>query len=134
MSTALETVHAFLKKAGVCYLATTDGDQPRVRPFGQMAEYQGRLYFHTSKEKAVSRQLHENPKVEICAMAAGAWIRVEAEAYADPTEEAHLAVLEAKPQLKRGYAFGDGKSEVFYLQNVTATISSFTSEPQVYHF
>ena len=130
----MQPVYDFLKKAAVCYLATCEGQQPRVRPFGLMVPFEDRLYFHTSSEKPVYRQLHENPRVEICAMAGGAWLRIAAEAYEDTRECAAEAVFEGKPQLRRGYRYGDGKNAVFYLKNVTATVSSFKDPTVVYHF
>ena len=76
MKTLLD-VCKFLKAAGTYYLATVDGDKPRVRPFGTAHIYNGKLYIQTGKKKAVSHQIAANPNVEICAMADGDWLRIE---------------------------------------------------------
>lgn len=130
----MQEVYEFLKKAGTYYLATTEDGQPRVRPFGTVNLYKDRLYIQTGKVKAVSRQLHANPKLEICAMAGGEWIRVEASAVEDDDREARVSMLEAYPSLKAMYSPDDGNTEVWFLRNVTATIYSFTAEPKVYKF
>ena len=72
----MERVCKFLKDAGTYYLATVEGDQPRVRPFGTAHIFEGKLYIQTGKVKAVSRQLAANPKVEICAFMKGKWLRL----------------------------------------------------------
>lgn len=124
----------FLQKAGTFYLATVDGDQPRVRPFGGAVEVEGKFYFATTNVKPVFRQLKANPKVELCAMADGKWIRVEGEAVHDPRREARAAMLDSTPRGRSTYNEDDGLFEVFYLQNATATICSYGEEPEVYHF
>ena len=111
-----------------------DGDQPRVRPFGTIDLFDGRLYIQTGKRKSVADQLKANPKIEISAMHAGRWIRLEAEAVLDENIEAQVHMLDNYPSLKAMYAPGDGNTEVYYLRNATAVICSFTSEPEVYHF
>ncbi|MDR1537818.1 MAG: pyridoxamine 5'-phosphate oxidase family protein [Clostridiales bacterium] len=127
-------VYEYLKKAETYYLATTEGDQPRVRPFGTVDLYEGKLYIQTGKIKSVSKQLHVNPKLEICAFNAGSWIRVEAEGVDDPSIEAKKHMLEAYPSLKGRYSAEDGNTEVWWLKNAVATISSFESEPRVIKF
>ena len=82
MKTLLD-VCKFLKAAGTYYLATVDGDKPRVRPFGTAHIYNGKLYIQTGKKKAVSHQIAANPNVEICAMADGDWLRIEGELVED---------------------------------------------------
>ena len=129
----MEEIYEFLKSCGDYFLATCDDGQPRVRPFGTVNIYNGRLYIQTGKSKAVSRQLHKNPKLEICAMKDGRWMRVEATAAEDDDREARVSMLEAYPSLKALYAPDDGNTEVWYLRNVTATLYSFTEPPIVYH-
>ena len=75
----MEQVAKFLKEADTYYLATVEGDQPRVRPFGTAHIFEGKLYIQTGKSKAVSKQIHANPKVEICAFKDGEWLRVAGE-------------------------------------------------------
>lgn len=129
----MEEIYEFLKACGDYFLATCDGGQPRVRPFGTVNIYNGRLYIQTGKSKSVSRQLHKNPKLEICAMKDGKWMRVEATAAEDDDRGARVSMLEAYPNLKALYSPDDGNTEVWYLRNVTATLYSFTEPPVVYH-
>ena len=130
----MQETYEFLKAAGTYYLATCEDGQPRVRPFGTIHLYKDRLYIQTGKVKAVSRQLHANPKLELCAMHGGRWLRVEATAVEDDNREARVSMLEAYPSLQAMYAPDDGNTEVWYLRNVTATFSSFTEPPKVVKF
>ncbi|MCR5801024.1 MAG: pyridoxamine 5'-phosphate oxidase family protein [Lachnospiraceae bacterium] len=127
----MERVVKFLKEAEVYYLATVDGDQPRVRPFGTVNVFEGKLYIQTGKKKDVSKQLHANPKAEICAFKNGEWIRVAGELVSDDRREAKVAMLEAYPSLQGMYSADDDNTEVLYFKNATATISSFTAAPEV---
>jgi uncharacterized pyridoxamine 5'-phosphate oxidase family protein len=120
-------VFDFLKSCPNYFLATVEGDQPRVRPFGSLAVFEGKIYFQTGRVKNVSRQLLANGKIEICALGAdGAWIRVQALAVEDDRLEAKQFLLDAHPELKSMYQADDGNTQVFYLQDVTATLESFS--------
>ena len=130
----MERVCKFLKDAGTYYLATVEGDQPRVRPFGTAHIFEGKLYIQTGKVKAVSRQLAANPKVEIGAFMKGKWLRLAGELVEDDRVEAKASLLEAYPSLQKMYAADDGNTQVWYFKNATATFSSFTSEPEVITF
>ncbi|MBO4290191.1 MAG: pyridoxamine 5'-phosphate oxidase family protein [Lachnospiraceae bacterium] len=130
----MERVEKFLKEAGAYYLATAEGDQPRVRPFGTAHIFEGKLYIQTGKVKAVSKQLHANPKFEICAFKDGEWLRVAGELVEDDRIEAKQSMLDAYPSLQRMYAADDGNTEVFYMKNAVATFSSFTKAPEVVEF
>ena len=130
----MKRVYDFLKKADTYYLATMEGDQPRVRPFGTINEFEGKLYIQTGKVKPVSRQIAVNPKVEICAFTGGEWIRVACELVEDDRVEAKKSMLDAYPNLRGMYDENDGNTQVFYMKNATATISSFTSKPVVIEF
>ena len=130
----MKQVYDFLKKAGTYYLATVEGNQPRVRPFGTVNEFEGNLYIQTGKVKPVSHQIAANPKVEICAFSGGEWIRIACELVEDDRVEAKKAMLDAYPNLRRMYDEKDGNTQVFYMKNATATISSFTSAPVVISF
>ena len=132
--TTMKRVLDFLKKAEVYYLATVEGDQPRVRPFGTINEFEGKLYIQTGKVKPTSKQLAANPKAEICAFKDGAWIRVACELVEDDRFEAKKSMLDAYPNLRHMYDENDGNTQVFYMQNVTATISSFGGAPVVIEF
>ena len=128
---AIDEVCAFLKEVGTYYLATTDGDQPRVRPFGTANIFDGKLYIQTGKVKDVSKQLEANPKFEICAFANGTWLRLAGKLVEDPRIEAQESMLESHPSLKNMYAAGDGNTVVYYVEDGVATFSSFTAEPRV---
>lgn len=130
----MRRVYDFLKKCGTYYLATVEGDQPRVRPFGTVDIFDGRLCFQTGKSKKVSAQIHRNPKIEISAFADGRWIRIEARAVEESRLDAQRQMLEAYPELKSLYAPNDGNTEIFALQDAVATIYSFTAEPVIIRF
>lgn len=130
----MQKVVDFLKSAETYYLATADGDQPRVRPFGTAHVFEGKLYIQTGKSKDVSKQIHANPKVELCAFKDGAWLRVAATLVEDDRREARQSMLDAYPSLQAMYSADDGNTEVFYLKNATATFSSFTAAPEVVTF
>ena len=130
----MKRVYEFLKNAEVYYLATVEGDQPRVRPFGTIHEFEGKLYIQTGKIKPTSRQLAANPKAEICAFTGGAWIRIACELIEDDRLEAKKAMLDAYPNLRGMYNENDGNTQVFYMQNATATFSAFGKESEVVEF
>lgn len=123
----MERVVEFLKEAGTYYLATVDGDQPRVRPFGTAHIFEGKLYIQTGKVKDVSKQIGVNPKVEICAFKDGEWLRVSGTLVEDDRREAKEAMLEAYPHLKAMYSADDENTQVLYFKDATAVFSSFTS-------
>ena len=130
----MEKVCDFFKSAGVYYLATVEGDQPRVRPFGTIHIFEGKLYIQTGKIKNVSRQLAANPKAELCAFKDGTWLRVACELVEDDRLEPKKAMLDAYPNLRGMYDENDGNTQVLYLQKATVTFSSFTAEPETYSF
>lgn len=131
----MNEVYEFLKKCGVYYLATAEGDQPRVRPFGTVDIFEGKLYIQTGKAKAVAQQMKANSKVEISAMSPdGKWIRIAAEAVLDENIKAQEHMLDAYPNLKAMYQPGDGNTEVYYLKNAAAQICSFTEKPRCIEF
>ncbi len=131
----MEKALQFLKDSGVFYIATIDGDQPRVRPFGAACEFEGRLYITTNNQKPVYRQIEKNPKVEISSMTKdGRWIRLSASLVRDDRYEARHAMFEANPSLRRMYDENDGKFEVLYLKDAEAVICSFTAAPETFRF
>ncbi len=130
----MQKVLDFLKQAGVYYLATMDGDQPRVRPFGTAHIFEGKLYIQTGKVKSVSKQIAANPKVEICAFKDGTWLRLCGELVEDDRTEARKSMLDAYPELRSMYNENDGNTQVLYFKNATATFSSFTSAPETITF
>ena len=130
----MEEVYAFLKACGTYYLATVEGEQPRVRPFGTVDIFDGRLTIQTGRKKDVARQIFQNPKVELCGFHGGKWLRVAAKAVEEPRLEAQEHMLDAYPNLRNRYAPGDGNNLIFALTEVTATFSSFTEEPRTVTF
>lgn len=130
----MDKVLKFLKDAETYYLATVEGDQPRVRPFGTAHVFEGKLYIQTGKVKDVSKQLHQNPKAEICAFKNGEWLRVSGTLIEDDRNEARQSMLDAYPSLQKMYKADDGNTEVFYFEEATAIFSSFTHEPEVIKF
>ena len=130
----MDKVLNFLKDAETYYLATVEGDQPRVRPFGTAHVFEGKLYIQTGKVKDVSKQLHQNPKAEICAFKNGEWLRVSGKLIEDDRNEARQSMLDAYPSLQKMYKADDGNTEVFYFENATAIFSSFIHEPEIIEF
>ena len=131
---AIEKVYQFLDEAQTYYLATVEGDQPRVRPFGTALLYNGRLYIQTGKIKPVSKQIAANPKVEVCAFKDGRWLRVSGELVNDDDRAVKVAMLEKMPELKSMYDPDDGNTQVLYFKNATAVFSSFTEAPETVTF
>ena len=130
----MKRVHDFLKKAETYYLATVEGDQPRVRPFGTINEFEGKLYIQTGKIKPTSRQLAANPKAELCAFCDGTWLRVACVLVEDDRFEARKSMLDAYPMLRCMYDENDGNTQVFYFKNAVATFASFGAAPEVVSF
>ena len=130
----MQEVYEFLKKCGVYYLATVEGDQPRVRPFGTVDIFEDKLYIQTGKVKEVSKQIQANPKVEISAFADGVWVRISGKLVRDDRIEPKKHMLEAYPNLQAMYSAEDDNTEVLYFEDATATFSSFTAAPKVIKF
>ena len=127
----MQEVLKFLKEAGTYYLATVDGDQPRVRPFGTIEVFEGKLYIQTGKVKEVSKQIQKNPKVEICAFKDGVWVRIAGKLIRDDRIEAKKHMLDNYPSLQAMYKAEDDNTEVLYFEDAVATFSSFTDAPRV---
>lgn len=131
----MNEVYEFLKSCGTYFLATDENGQPRVRPFGTMDMFEGKLYIQTGKVKEVAKQLKANPKIELSAMSSdGRWLRLSAEAVLDDNIAAQEHMLDAYPNLRSMYSPGDGNTEVYFLKNVKAGIFSFTAAPQMFEF
>ena len=130
MENNIKRVYDYLKATDTYYLATVEGDQPRVRPFGTINIFEEKLYIQTGKIKPVSKQIATNPKVEICACKDGTWLRVTGELVEDDRVEARKAMLDAYPNLRGMYDENDGNTQVLYFKGATATFSSFTAAPE----
>ena len=130
----MQEVYDFLKDAETYYLATMDGDQPRVRPFGTVDIFDGKLYIQTGKVKDVAKQIAANPKVEICAFKGGRWLRLSGELVEDDRREAKKHMLDNYPMLRHMYNEDDGNTLVLYFKNATAVFSSFSEAPKTIRF
>ena len=130
----MQEVYEFLKKCGTYYLATVEGDQPHVRPFGTVDLFEGKLYIQTGKVKPVSHQLQVNPKAEICGFAGGKWVRIACRLIRDDRLEAKEHMLAAYPNLRAMYDPADDNTEVLYMADAVATFSSFTEAPHTVTF
>ena len=111
----MKEILEFLRECGTFYLATTEGDQPRVRPFGVVCEFEGKLYIATTNKKDVYNQMLKNPKIEICGMNKGKWMRVAGEVELDERREARVAMMEANKSLENMYNVDDNLFVVFSL-------------------
>lgn len=130
----IERTCNFLKEADTYFLATIDGDQPRVRPFGTAHIYEDKLYIQMGKSKSVSAQLQINPKVELSAFKDGVWVRVEGKLIEDDRVEARKSMLDAYPELRSMYDENDGNTQVWYFEQAVVTFSSFTAESETFNF
>ncbi len=130
----IERVAQFLEEAGTYFLATVEGDQPRVRPFGTVLVSGGKLYIQTGKVKDVSKQIAANPKVEVSAFKDGKWIRIAGELENDDDHDVKVAMLEKMPQLKGMYSADDDNMQMLYFKNAVATFCSFTEAPEKVEF
>lgn len=132
MNNNLSKVLAFLDEAETYYLATVEGDQPRVRPFGTALVYNDKLYIQTGKVKAVSKQLAANPKAEICAFKDGKWIRITGELVEDENREVKTLMLDKMPVLRHMYNEDDGNMQMLYFKKATVTFASFGAAPETF--
>jgi len=130
----MKKVYDFLKKCNTYYLATVDGNQPRVRPFGTVDIFEDKLYIQTGKKKQVSKEIHNNPNVEICAFDGEDWIRLSGKLVEDDRVEAKKHMLDSYPMLRGMYDENDDNTEVFYFVDATAIISSFVKAPETIKF
>ena len=133
-ATGIDKVVHFLEDAQTYYLATVDGNQPRVRPFGTVLYYEGKLYIQSGTGKEVSRQIAANPLVEICAFMSGTWLRLAGELVEDDNHDIKVAMLDKMPALQGMYSADDDSMKMFYFKNGTATFKSFSSEAEIITF
>ncbi len=130
----MQSVYEFIKKCGVYYLATTEGDQPRVRPFGTINIFEGKLYIQTGKVKPVSKQIAANPKVELSCFDGSKWLRLSGTLVNDDRLEAKEDMLNHYPELKAMYSASDDNTQVLYFKDAKAVFSSFTAPPKIIEF
>ena len=130
----MERVCAFLKATKVYYIATVDGDQPRVRPFGTVNIFDGKLYIQTGRKKNVAKQILANGKVELCSFNGKEWLRLSGTLVEDPRIEAQMSMLTAYPGLKKMYLPGDGNTLVLYFRDAEATFNTFGKPSETIRF
>ena len=130
----MKRVYEFLKECKTYYLATVEGDRPRVRPFGTVNVFEDKLYIQTGKVKPVSKQIAQNPKAELCAFNGEKWLRLSGELVEDDRYEAKKSMLDAYPELRGMYDENDGNTQSLYFKNATAIFSSFTAAPEIINF
>ncbi len=131
----MKEVYTFIKAQKTYYLATTEGDQPRVRPFGTVHIFENKLYIQTGKKKNVAHQIEANPKFELVSYDnASVWLRLSGTLVEDDRVEAQASMLEEYPELKGMYTPGDGNTVVYYIKDATATISSFGAPDRTIQF
>lgn len=130
----MKTVQEFLQSTHVYFLATVEGDQPQVRPFGTAEIIEGKLYIQSGHIKNVAKQIAANPKVAICAFNGEQWLRITATLVEDPRVEIKKAMLDANPGLRNMYDENDDNTAVYFLTEAKASINSFTTEPIVIEF
>ena len=126
---SLQTVRDFLHKVGHYFLATVDGDQPQVRPFGTAEIISGRLCIQTGHVKNVAHQIAANPKVAICAYDGEKWLRITATLVEDNSVGTKKAMLDANPSLRSMYDEHDGNTAVYFLTDAKGSFNSFTEPP-----
>jgi uncharacterized pyridoxamine 5'-phosphate oxidase family protein len=130
----MKEIYEFLKECVIYYLATVDGELPKVRPFATINIFENKLYFQTGKSKQVSKQLAVNPKISICTTRGDEWVRMEATAIEDDRVVAKKSMLDSYPELRSRYDENDDNTQVWYLKDVTATIESFSAKKKIFHF
>ena len=120
-----------LKKVKIFYIATVEDDQPRVRPFSSIAEFESNAYICTGKHKEIYSQISKNPKIELSGMYdGGTWLRVSATLELDERIEAQEAVLNDPTGPSQLYKPNDGRFVVYKLTNVKALKYNFYAAPE----
>ena len=129
----MEKIYEFIKKCGTYYLATVDGDQARVRPFGTIDLFEGKLYIQTGKGKDVFKQAN-GAKVGLCCFDGEKWLRLAGTLVDDDNVAAKKHMLDDYPQLRAMYDENDPNTAVLYFKDAKATFSSFTAAPETIEF
>lgn len=130
----MNEVFEFLRNSGSFFLATVEKDQPRVRPFGVVEIYENKMYFLTGKKKNVSKQIHDNSKVEICAIQGEKWLRLSGRLVSDDRVETKKYFLDKNPHLRSMYDEKDDNTEVLYIEDATAVFQSFVEDERIIKF
>jgi uncharacterized pyridoxamine 5'-phosphate oxidase family protein len=130
----MQEVHDFLKKCGIYYLATVDGNQPHVRPFGTINLFEGRLYCLTDRTKEVAKQILKNPKVEISGFDGENWLRLTTKLVEDPRLAPKVSMLKAYPELKQMYTAEGENTMALYMTDATAIINGIDGTVKTIQF
>ena len=130
----MKEIYDFLKECKTYYLATVDGNIPRVRPFGTIDLFEDKLYIQTGKSKDVYKQILNNNNVEICAFSNGKWIRINGKLKVDDRIEAKRHMLDNYPELRGMYSELDDNTVVLYFESFKAVIYSFTEAPKIIEY
>lgn len=131
----MDEVLKFLKDNQTFYIATVDGNIPKVRPFGFVMNYEDKLYFGTNNQKDVYRQLKANPYFEVSTTSnTGEWLRLKGEAVFNTNKQSKQAALDAAPALGKMYRVDDSIFEVFYIENAEATFRNMKGESKTVKF
>ena len=119
----------FFNEIKTYYLATVEDGEARIRPIGATVEFNGKVYLATNNQKEMFKQITNNLSIAVSGFDGSKWIRITGKAVIDSSIEAKKAMLEANPSLKNMYSIEDGLFEVFYIENMKATLYSFTDAP-----
>ncbi|QNU68595.1 pyridoxamine 5'-phosphate oxidase family protein [Ruminiclostridium herbifermentans] len=132
----MDEVVKFLEENPVFYIATVDGDTPKVRPFGFFLKHQQKLYFGVGNQKETFKQLQKNPKFEISTTSKdNTWLRLSGNAVFETSEELLEKAFERNPNLKALYSKENGpRLELFYIENAKAEFLNFLGEHKVINF
>lgn len=124
----MSNVVDFLNEIKVYYLATVEESEARIRPIGATVKFNERVYFATNNQKEMFKQIANNPSIAVSGFNGEKWIRITGNAVIDNSSDAKKAMLEANPELKNMYSVEDGIFEVFYIDNMKATLHSFAGD------
>lgn len=130
----MQKTYEFIKACGTYYISTVEGDQPRVRPFGTINIFDGKLYIQTGHIKNVAKQIAANPKVELCCFNGSEWLRLSGTLVEDTSIEAKKSMLDAYPDLRSMYDENDGNTAVYFFKDASARFCSFTRPEETVTF
>lgn len=116
---AAKKVYEFLEDAKTFYLATMEGNQPRVRPYGAMLFFEGKNYIMAFGQTNATRQIAANQKAEICAFK-GRTLRIECKLVEDNRPEVGKALVDKMPVLKPVLGENGENGVMYYLKDATA--------------
>jgi uncharacterized pyridoxamine 5'-phosphate oxidase family protein len=123
----MNEVLKFLTDNPIFYIATVDGNIPKVRPFGFIMDFEGKLYFGTSNQKNVYKQLKANPHFEVSTTSSTReWLRLKGTAVFNTNKRTKQAALDTMPMLSKMYSVDDSIFELFYIENAEATFNDMT--------